>query len=105
VLKKFIFALIALGLTGALLEVLSRSAETSALLKALPLEPLGVDLVGAKYLAAQLHGPSARSLYHTVYLTAVYRAGRRRLTGLDECPKRPSRLGGIGDPLAATHPR
>jgi hypothetical protein len=50
-LKKFIFALIALGLTGALLEVLSRSAETSALLKALPLESLGVDLIGTK------HGP------------------------------------------------
>jgi hypothetical protein len=50
-LKKFIFALIALGLTGALLEALSRSAETSALLKALPLEPLGVDFVGTK------HGP------------------------------------------------
>jgi hypothetical protein len=34
-LKKLIFALIALGLTGALLEALSRSAETSALLQML----------------------------------------------------------------------
>jgi hypothetical protein len=39
--KKLIFALIALGLTGALLEVLSRSAETSALLEMLPRPAVG----------------------------------------------------------------
>jgi hypothetical protein len=54
-LKKFIFALIALGLTGALLEVLSRSAETSALLEVLSPQPLDVDFVGTKYPSVPRH--------------------------------------------------